>query len=218
MSHPNFVCFTEDEKGWLKERTRVVTGSWIAALMGMNPWKSRQDAIDHIRGNGKPFVPSRHSWWGSQMEVANMRCWSLMTGLEASPVNAFFAAGPVGSTIDGVILEPHSGLEGVPLGTSAKTYWTKTMEALREACEGNEEPFLIEMKQTSEKYLKDWGKQPPDSYWAQLQLQLHLTGLRYGFLVARVGASDMRHHLVKRDDLWVEEAVEAAQEILNESA
>lgn len=220
-NHPNYVCDALTPE-WFKLRLsgKTVTGSHIGSLMGLNPWGTRESVLAHLR-DPKP-VHSRHALWGSAMEVPNMKVFNSLTGLKTAPVNAYFETGRVGATIDGIILEPLSGpLASVEKGkewVAAPTYWSMSMQHLHEArAKHGQEPWLVEMKQTGEKYKTDWGKAKcPEQYWAQVQSQLYVTGLTVGVAVARVGTADMRFSVVYKDDFFIEAMLKAVDEILEE--
>lgn len=220
-AHQNYVCDALT-KEWFKirEKGTMVTGSRIGQMMGLNKWRSRQDLIEEMRN--PTSRESRHMLWGQAMEVPNMQVLSRITGLKIAPVNAFFATGRVGATIDGIALEPLSGpLADVEEGkrwVAAPSYWTHSMQQLHEArAQYGAKPWLIEMKQTGEKNKKYWNKKDcPQDYWAQVQCQLMVTGLDVALLVARIGTADIRFSVVYADEFFQEEIVREAEKLIAE--
>ena len=198
----------------------MVTGSKIGQMMGMNKWRSRDDLIEEMRN--PVSRESRHMLWGQAMEVPNMTVFNRLTGLKTAPVNAFFATGGVGATIDGIVLEPLLGpLEAIEEGkrwVSAPTYWTHSMQQLHEArAQRGGKPWLVEMKQTGDKNKKYWNKKEhPEDYWAQVQAQLMCTGLDTALLVAKIGTADLRFTVIYADEFFQEEILREADKLIEE--
>lgn len=219
--HPNYICDALT-KEWFKirEAGRMVTGSRVGQLMGLDEWRSRDELLEEMRN--PVSVESRHMLWGSAMEVPNMKVFASITGLKIAPVNAFFADGRVGATIDGIVLEPLLGpLADVEEGkrwVSAPTYWSHSMQQLHEArAKGGAKPWLVEMKQTGEKYKKHWSKKEhPQNYWAQVQAQLLVTGLDTALLVAKIGTADMRFVVIEADSFFQDDIRMEAQKLIEE--
>ncbi len=205
---PTFTCYA-DTPEWHAHRELVVTGTWVAAIMGMSPWKSREDAIFRYR-MGSSFEMNRHAWWGRYLEKKNLFAWADFTGYVVDHANAFFKKGLVGATVDGF---GWFGGERLPTPafelTTAPTYWKKGLDRLEEAGVRSGKPFLVEMKNTGEKNRTSWGKRPPEHYWAQVQAQLYCTGLDTAVLVAKLGSADMRHHVIQADTGFHKDMVSA---------
>jgi hypothetical protein len=133
-------------------------------------------------------------------------------------VNFFFRDGPVGATIDGVADEPREtkmATEG-HIGTGAPTYWTSEMMRLERHVGPEAKPILVEAKNTGERNAKLWARTAPQHYIVQAQAQLYATGLDCCVLVAKLGASDIRMHVVERDDDFIAEMVAEAEKFLKE--
>ncbi len=215
--HPNYVVHADDP-AWQEKRTEVVTGTGVAGLMGLNPWRGREALLDsYLRSF--PWSDNHKTFWGRELEPSVLSGYAKLTGLSIIQANAFFSKGPIGSTIDGLI-DPESLAGLLPasegyVGTTAPTYWRKTIDELAYLI-GREEPVICECKVTSERNKADWGKEFPKYYWAQLQSQMFVTGLDYAVIVAKIGAYDIRHHLVPADTEFQQRMVQEAERFMKE--
>lgn len=209
-----FVCNSTD-KQWKAERRKVVTGTGLGVLLGLNPHES-PEALPARYLRPAPIGVSRYLWWGTQMEEANLGAYSTITGDRCEPYHGFHVRGPLGSTLDAVtyIGEDSDQLDPKHF-SSAPTYLDKFYAALFGLYEMyGEGPYPVELKNTGEHNRKHWGKKVPPHYEAQVQCQLYVTGAPAGIIVAKIGHADLRAHVVHRDDLFLEHAVEKAAEFL----
>lgn len=210
------ICH-DDDKCWLDEREKRITGSMVAPIMGLSPWKTREALLASVQKTDKEeFLPNKNMWWGSFCEKNNISAFETITGLSCQPDNSFFGSIEhplLGATIDGFCWQGEfSPMETPPIG--ARKHW----ELFLSDIDGLEGTGLVEAKQTSrikgEGY--SWTDAPPMYYLCQVQHQLLVTGLPWCIIFARIGASDMRMHLVKADKQFhadiIEECTEFAQE------
>ena len=217
LSHPNYVVHADDP-AWQERRSQVVTGTGVASLMGLNPWRGREALLDSYLSPSS-FSDNHKTFWGRELEPSVLSGYSKLTGLRIVNANAYFERGLVGSTIDGLI-DPSSlpmllsASEGY-VGTTAPTYWRAGIQQLQ-YLSMREEPVICECKVTSERNKSDWGKEVPKHYWAQLQAQMYVTDLDVAVIIAKVGAYDIRHLVVERDEEFQLRMVEEAEKFMKE--
>lgn len=215
LNPETFVCLASDD-AWLSHRTKVVTGSEVAVLLGLSPWRT----VEQLKANWgreEQLKDTANMWWGREMELPNQQAYSKLLGAPVVPHNGFYVRGPIGATTDAFIpagslleaLEAHRGY----IGTSAAAYWRRHVDIL--SSQDSSKPILVEMKNVGDRYKKEWATAPA-YYEAQVQAQLYATGLDAGVLVAKLGAADIRAHVVLRDDFMLDEMVEKAQAFLKE--
>lgn len=207
-----------DTPEWHAARNRVVTGTWVAALFGEHPWKSREDLRNRLEF-GSTTKPSRYMWWGRNDEKHIIHSYGQLMALNVVPSNVFAERGSLGATIDGHIVGFECGQEPVEAEevTSAPAYWTRTAKSIREALEASKDPLILEIKTTSEKNRSLWGRDIPRAYWWQVQSQMWCHHLTRTVVVAKLGAHDIRHHLVEYEQGLGETMEAAAAEMLEEA-
>lgn len=219
---PDPVCHAEDPE-WHAERQKVITGTWMPALLGRDRYKSWDEAYDrYAKGAESDFVENRYAWWGRHSESNNLDAFNDIMGksLECVSHNYMYVDEErrVGVTLDGLGLVttcPFDKETFIP--TSAPTYWQRDFLEPFEALQAEEPDTLIvvEMKQTGEKNRKLWSS-PPENYYIQVQMQLWVLGLTHAALFGRIGADDFRAHLLKADVSLHEEMADAAKRFWEE--
>ena len=185
-------------------------------MMGASPWQTKEQYLDS-KLHPKEFVPTQNMLHGRFDEQHNMKKFEWITGLKTRSTNLFMASTrwpELASTIDGVVTRPVH--EYTPDPRVTKTLWPMQLRQTL-LLEAKGRVGLIEMKQTEVWYgRKEWlnPSEPPRHYQLQLQAQLHVTGLHWGILCARVGAAGMMAFYVERDDSneFVGELVETIYE------
>lgn len=217
LRQPSFVAHAHSPL-WAERRTKVVTGTGVASLLGLNPWRGREALLSSYLSPSM-FHGNHRTFWGSELEPSVLSGYAKLTGLTITNANAYFERDLVGSTIDGLI-DPDSlhnllaASEGY-VGTTAPTYWRAGIQALQ-YLHGRGEPVICECKVTSDRNKADWGKEVPKHYWAQLQAQMYVTGLDVSVIVANIGGQDIRHHVVERDEAFQQRMVEEAEKFMKE--
>ena len=216
-----FEVTPETEPEWLEARKHLITGSALAGLMGLSPWATRAKLTARYLGE-EEFSPNRKMWWGNVMEEANGKALAkaIGGGCYFVPAHRFYSEAPFGATTDGY-LESVTGFVGsvgpavCPSGDTRK--WGRFRDGVAEILESGGR-LWTELKNVGQDQLKNWNQEgaPPPYYWAQCQLQMHMLGLDTMALVAKVGAADIRGHLITYDELFMDDATDKAQEFLSE--
>lgn len=167
---------------WLESRRKGIGGSDVAAILGVNPYKSAFGVyMDKIEGT--TFEGNIHTEFGNWMEPniraefpkrfkkyegINIQVYEYPYVLQHPTVEYFIA------NLDGLMDHPEFGTG------------------------------IIEIKTASEMQWKQWqDNEIPDMYYCQVQHYLNVTGLSYAYIVALVGKR-LLWKLVIRDDEFIE--------------
>ena len=165
-----FICNISNltEADWLELRRHYIGASEVAAIMGLNPYASAfkvwTDKVENIHDDLSGNV---HVAFGNWMEPHIRAEFPIRflkeEGIEIEALEfPFMLQHPVhdcmSCSLDGIILHPE-------LKTG-----------------------VIEIKTASEMQWREWEEDKiPDMYYAQVQQQLNITGLKYAYIVALVG-------------------------------
>lgn len=72
-----------ERAAWLAARRRGITGTDIAAILGLNPWRTALDVYLEKRGEGTPATLNEAMWWGSYLEEGMARRYAELHHLPA---------------------------------------------------------------------------------------------------------------------------------------
>lgn len=159
---------------WVQLRTTGIGGSDVAAICGLDPWRSPLDVWLDKTGRGTGFDGNAATLWGNLLEPVVAEHFAATTGLEVSPFehvlahdeHAWMLANPdraVGA--DGI-------LEIKTTGYHNADEWD--------------------------------DDEVPARALLQLQHYLAVTGRRRGWIAVLINTSDYRHRQVDRDDELVD--------------
>ena len=84
---------------WLKWRLTHRMASWAPAVMGEDPYNTRQNALEFYAGNARPKLQTAAMRRGHEMEPKVRSKLSTLTGLEFTPM--VVASGLYGASLDG---------------------------------------------------------------------------------------------------------------------
>lgn len=181
-------------EAWLSARRGLLTASDVATFLGKNPWRTREQLIaEKAEAAGRSYQ-SPAAWWGDHLEVPNMRGFAIASGCRVRPTRLLLARKdiPLGCTLDGLMTRrvfPPRELTSLRLSNSMYSQFDEDTGI-----------GVCEMKQTSDRNGSAWKQGIPEQYWIQVQVQMYVTGLTWGAVVCKIGASDMRWHRVVADD------------------
>ncbi len=70
-----------DRAGWLRARRRGITGTDVAAILGLNPWRTALDVYLEKIGQAEETQVSEAMWWGTYLEEGMARRYVDLTGI-----------------------------------------------------------------------------------------------------------------------------------------
>lgn len=161
----------ENEEKWHELRASGIGGSDIGALLGVNKWKSAIDVyLDKTQGN--KGIDNRFTHFGHKLEkVVFEEFAERHQELKCYTVPYTIKRGVCVANVDGMIYDPARDRYGV-----------------------------LELKTTSEYNKSEWeGETVPQSYYAQVQHYLFVTGLSYAYIACLIGGNDYREFYIERD-------------------
>lgn len=219
-----------DRERWLAERWNCVTGSGLAALMGLSPFTDRQKLLTKYITRNDTFKVNRKMQWGTNSEVwvGNMLADQLssrtVNAVQFVPENKFRRVDGtyIGATGDGFLRQevlpwkPHFDWT-----TACPSGHIKNWEAFEEELVSllSKGQVELEIKTCGDDQLKYWNDPkagPPSYYWTQCQAQMFVLGVDAMAIVAKIGAHDTRGHIVHYDKAFMDEAQVSAQEFMQQ--
>lgn len=173
---------TRDE--WLAIRKTGITGSRISGIMNVSPFETPRSVYCDLHGLRAEKEQTEPMYWGNALEDIIAKEFSKRTGFKVSRVNY-------------VLQHP--------------TYDFLLGNIDRLVIE-DKKKGVLEVKNVSAYGMDEWKDGAPQHYQMQLQFYLALTGLQFGYLVALVGGQKLVSHRYERDDLLIDEMIDAATE------
>ena len=217
----NKIDAGEDEAAWLAQRWELVGGSSAAVLMGMSPFKTRDELLLGYVNRKSDFTPGHKTWCGLQFESAIGRALGVSLGCSFSPKNElrWKDGSCIGATTDGYLSVSDMLMLPDPVCPSGhKRNWVKFAEEASDYLE--QRNLWVEIKNVGQDKLSraPWNRpgSPPEYYWAQCQTQLLVLDEPKMALVALVGGQDLRGHIIERDEIFLDELQDAAKEFMEE--
>lgn len=163
--------FTNDEE-WHNLRSEGIGGSDAGTLLGINKYKSRIDLyIDKTEGK-KNNTNNRFTHFGHKLEkIVFEEFQERNKNLKCYKVPYSLKRGVCLANLDGMIYDQERDRYGV-----------------------------LELKTTSEYNKDEWeGDTVPQSYYAQVQHYLYVTGLSYAYIACLIGGNDYRQFYIERN-------------------
>lgn len=178
-----------DEEDWLSLRAKRIGGSDIGAIVGVNPYKSIVDVyIDKIQGS--EFKGNEATHWGHMLEGTLMKEF-------ASRHSELITYQAPYSVVDNFLI---ANLDGVLEDKETGEYG------------------VLEIKTTSTWNKKDWEDDViPQSYYAQVQHYLMLTGYKFAYVAVLIGGQQYKEFRVERSEEDIELIKNKATEFYKEN-
>lgn len=177
-----------DAKEWENIRARGIGGSDAGAVIGVNPHKGIIEVYtDKIHGSD--FKGNRHTYWGHVLEpVVFKEFQKLHNDFFCYEVPFTMKKGCLVANVDGMCYNLEKG-------------WG-----------------VVEIKTTNAFNSKEWKDETiPDSYFAQVQHYLGVTGLNYAYIICLVGGNDCREFYIERSEEDIKLIQEKCTEFWNEN-
>lgn len=202
----------------IRRKAQLVTASVVPNIIpgyarigpGGTPYNTPEDEWEKLTGRAKPFNGNAHTEAGEFFEGPNMKYFSYLTGVPTRHLPY---------TILQSTQAPWLGAS--PDGFYCFTPWGNYTTRLHQIITGLPDNLpsglgLVEMKNQEKTQLGAWkGDTPPPYYWAQVQCQLYVMGLRYGLLISKLGAATLKGYYIERDSAFHEYMVDTAKEFYN---
>jgi putative phage-type endonuclease len=164
---------------WFSSRKGRVTGSMVGAILGLNPWMTRDDAMRSMvrdyHGAPREFEGNIATQWGVANEAGAVAEYEMETGFVVRTCGFYTYEDWLGASPDGLV--NHDGLVEIKC-----PFWMK---------KGNGE-----FKSASEQM----------HYYAQIQIQLFVTGREWCSFY-QWSPSKTAHEVVKKDSPFLDETI-----------
>lgn len=194
---------------WLKARRSGIGGSDVAAILGMNRYKTKVDVYeDKIATDEPEDAQSQAAYFGSVLEDVVAQEFSKRTGMKIQRVNKMLRKGEDGwmiANIDRAIVNPE---------IAGRVY---VYDEARQIETGRQisTDMILECKTVSSFIADQWGPSQEDEivsgkvvtehkiplyYETQVQWYLGVTGASVCFVAVLLGGQDFRIYRVDRDE------------------
>nr|DAY42650.1 MAG TPA: Exonuclease [Caudoviricetes sp.] len=179
----------DNEDDWHKLREKRIGGSDVGAIIGVNPYKSIIDVyIDKTEGSS--FEGNNATHWGHMLEETVIKEF-------ASRHSEFVVYQAPYSVIDNFFI---ANLDGVLKNKETGEYG------------------VLEIKTTSVWNKKEWEEDTiPQSYYAQVQHYLMLTGYKFAYVAVLIGGQQYKEFKVERSEEDIELIRNKATEFYQEN-
>lgn len=169
---------------WLADRRKGIGGSDVAAILGLNPWRSPFDVYLEKIDEAPPREVGEAAYWGGVLEDVVSREFAKRTGLKVQRRNALLQHPEhefmVASLDREIVAKPRG---------------------------------VLEAKTTSAWNRDEWGDdKAPDAYVLQVMHYLAVTGYTYGYLAVLIGGNNFRMARVDRDEELIAYLIEREAE------
>lgn len=167
-----------------------IGASEIAAVLGLNPYRSPYQLFEEKTGEAAPFAGNEATRWGQIVEPAILAAYTEKTGatIHIPPASLY-----------------HPSLEWARATPDAVVIADSALPPER----GNW-AHLVQAKNTGYWTGKSWSDAPPVHVVIQVQWELFVTGLSRGDAVASIGGEFPTIFRIDRDETLIAGAVEAA--------
>ena len=179
----------ENEDDWHELRAKRIGGSDVGAILGVNPYKSIVDVyVDKTEGSD--FKGNNATYWGHMLEGTILKEFSNKhKELIVYEVPYSVVNDFLIANLDGALKDKETGDYGV-----------------------------LEIKTTSIWNKKEWEEDTiPQSYYAQVQHYLMLTGYKFAYVAVLIGGQQYKEFKVERSEEDIELIRNKASEFYNQN-
>ena len=182
------IIHYSDTEEWEDIRGNGIGGSDAGAVVGVNPYKSIIDVyIDKTQGSD--FKGNKYTHWGHNLESVIFKEFQrLHDDFFCYEVPFTMKKGCLVANVDGMCYDLARG-------------WG-----------------VVEIKTANLFAGKEWkGETIPDSYYAQVQHYLAVTGLEYAYVACLVGGNDYKEFYIERNEEDIELIIKKSTEFWEEN-
>lgn len=173
---------------WLEERRKGVGASEVAAILGLDPWKTALGV------------------WASKVhgdETIDSEVMEIGRELEEPGARMFARRFP-----DLVVQDP--GMYTIRRHRNAPLFATCDRDLETRGPAHENDRGVLEIKASSK--TDEWTGGPPLRYVCQVQAQLAVTGRTWGYLAALLGGRKFVAHRIERDDAFIDAMLDKVRE------
>ena len=200
---------TTNRTEWLKVRRSGIGGSDVAAILGLNKFKSALDIYEDKISTEEPHdQQSEAAYFGTILEDVVAKEFSKRTGLKVQRVNTMLRSGIAGwmiANIDRAVINPD-------IAGRVSVYDEQRQAETGRMISTN---WILECKTANQFMADSWGESQeaeivngavvtehkiPIYYETQVQWYLAVTGCEVCFVAVLLGGQDFRIYAVKRDE------------------
>jgi putative phage-type endonuclease len=184
------IDIPERRHDWLKIKESSVGSSEISTILGDNKFENNIELWNKKKGRGEQFTGNDATRAGNAFEAGVLDLFSQKTGLKVKQPHAIYAHPEFSfltASPDSFIYDPS---QEVPFGIGEAKFITSHYSA------------------------EQWTDEPPVNYYNQVQWQLGVLGLQWGYLIGFVCGSLMEYR-IEFDADWFASAMEKAQSFIS---
>lgn len=159
---------------WLEIRKKSIGGSEIAAVIGMNRWKTPFAVWAEKTGRVDNAVQQNESmYWGTVMEAILREEFAKRTGYAVKEAHYIFAS-------------------------ADNPFLTANIDGYVDLGDG--EYAVLEIKTAGNYAESDWTDGCPIEYYLQVQHYLYITGMQKAFIAVLIGGNNFKYLEIERDE------------------
>lgn len=188
---PNILINTENLSNteWLNWRNKGIGGSDVAAICGLNKYKSPIEIWMEKTGQIEPKQAGEAAYWGTIMEPIIRDEFKLRTNLQVKIVKAILKHPQYDymlANVDGIINDPLAG------------------------------DCIFEAKTASIFKQDEWeGDKIPEAYMLQIQHYMAVTGYNRTFIAVLLGGNQFKYKMIERDDELIDMIIKLEADFWN---
>ena len=204
------VPYPETYEQWLEIRRHGIGGSDVAAVLGLNPWRTPVQVWQDKTGQGEKQPESPSMYWGKQLEDLVAKEFQRRMGMKVQRVNRVIREGENGwmvANIDRAIVNPAIRGNVRVLDDETKIQENEGRRITTDA--------ILECKTAHSFTSQEWGDTQeyeilkkelvtehkiPVFYETQVQWYMAITGVAVCYLAVLIGGNDFRVYLIRRND------------------
>lgn len=195
---------------WLKARQTGIGGSDVAAILGLNHYKSPLDVYNSKVEEAVDDGESQAAYWGTQLEDIVAKEFQKRTGMKVQKVNQQLSKhGWMHANIDRAVVNPaiSGNVRVQPEDKQQETGRMLTTDAILECKTASS--FIADQWGASQEAEIVSGKivtghKIPIYYETQVQWYMGVTGASRCYVAVLLGGQDFRIYCVERDDDVIE--------------
>lgn len=163
---------------WLAQRNKGIGGSDIAAICGLNHWRSPMDVYLEKTGEASEQDENEAMYWGNVLEEVVAQEFFKRTGMKVRRRNAILQHAEFPfmlANVDRLIIGHKEGLECKTTSEYKKTAWTE--DAI------------------------------PDAYFLQCQWYMGVTGYQAWWIAVLIGGNKFVYQKIERDEELIQQLI-----------